>query len=181
MPDIPRDPRQLARDILSGKIKLEDLQRERARQMGAPVPPKPPVRQVPVAPARPVPQVSPRPVRQVSPAPPRPVMRPQALPSVIKRPAPMQRPAPVRQQPPVRPAPQQQKRVVPPTPAPISASYAQPARKDRSAPTGTTDRPAPAAPPPSGLRVRSIVGSRQALRQAVLMAEILGTPVGLRE
>src|SRR5207342_1609203 len=52
-PDIPRDPRQLARDILSGKIKLEDLQRERQRQAGAAKPPstaKPEVRQVQIGP-----------------------------------------------------------------------------------------------------------------------------------
>ena len=32
MADVPRDPRQLARDILSGKISIEDLAREQARR-----------------------------------------------------------------------------------------------------------------------------------------------------
>ncbi len=35
MPEIPRDPRQLARDILSGKISVEDLAREQQRRRAA--------------------------------------------------------------------------------------------------------------------------------------------------
>ena len=64
MPDVPQDPRQLARDILSGKIKIEDLARQRQGQV-RPVPPpqnRPP-QQVPLPrpvppPQRPAPQVA---------------------------------------------------------------------------------------------------------------------------
>jgi hypothetical protein len=55
MPDMPSDPRQLARDILAGKISIEELARQQARRRGmpAPAPPKPMTRpaqrQVPTA------------------------------------------------------------------------------------------------------------------------------------
>ena len=165
MADVPRDPRQLARDILSGKVRIEDLARERQMRAGGgggikpvgpaaraperiPLPRQAPLR--PVPPARPVQRIPVPPVR-------RPVLAPPA------------------NQTPRMPMPVQQSRVVRAAPvmAPAVAKV-------------VASRPPAAEPPRVGVprrrvSVRDLVRSRTALRQGIVMAEVLGTPVGLRD
>jgi len=172
MPEIPRDPRQLARDILSGKIKLEDLQRERQRQ--AAVPPasaKQQVRQVPIGPGtgRPVSSQMPsmpgaRPPQTLS------SQRPTAFP-------PRQAPAPsARRQFPVPPP---VRTVPPPKPARTETAPLAPVQKEYAQASDTPAKPAKAARKPA--RISEMVKSRQSLRQAVLLSEILGKPISLRD
>ncbi len=164
MPDIPRDPRQLARDILAGKVRIEDLQRERqlrgGQGGGAGVPARIPL------------------PRQAPPLP-RPVQR-----------APM---------PPQRSMPQRQPSAPMPSARIPSARMPMPARQSmpltvppRTAPLRPTDQPAAAQPVQTpqatesvarskrGLGLGELVKSRQALRQGIMLAEVLGKPVSMR-
>jgi len=176
MADVPRDPRQLARDILSGKIKIEDLARERQRQAGGVVPPV----RGPQVPAK-IPL-------------PRPVQQPMARPPVVRQqPIPQRQPA--RQQVPARtgrqvPAPVPQRGRGPQMERGDVAVPAK-AREALVVPAGQAQAYAqPAEIPPtvrqavSGGRrmvLREMLKSRQGIRQGILLAEVLGKPVGLRE
>src|SRR4051812_3972918 len=85
MPDLPRDPRQLARDILSGKVRIEDLAKERQlRGPGIP-PPRPPGDKIPLPRPAQRPPLQ-RPSAQPFPQQQRPQTRP--LPPVRTSPAP---------------------------------------------------------------------------------------------
>ncbi|MGN6369942.1 MAG: hypothetical protein ACTHN5_16925 [Phycisphaerae bacterium] len=195
MPEVPRDPRQLARDILSGKISIEELareqQRQRAAQAGGGNPP-PPVQQPRMAPGSPQarvplprPPVTPpgvRPVLRPPPPPPRPVQRPvQKIPQIPPAP---RRQAPIPQRAPQlpargpqiqRPAPQQP--ITRPANVPITTQQQPPAGYEM--PKGVAD--IRTAPMPARVTAQSIRGNRAALRNAILMAEILGKPLALRE
>ena len=161
MADIPRDPRQLARDILAGKVRIEDLARERQMRAGGlptpalrqpqarvpaprPAPMQPPVQRAPVRPVqRPIPM---RPLQQ----PQRLVQRPVAAPVVRQPQRPLQ--VTIAPPPPVQPA-------IAPTPEPATVT------KAARLPT----------------RIRDMVRSKQALRQGIVLAEVLGKPVALRD
>lgn len=177
MAEIPRDPRQLARDILSGKIKLEDLQRERQRQGARPPPPStpPPPRQAPTAPP-PVMREQ-RPVKEV------PIGPGTRMPEQVRTQPQSGRPLPTTvrggqfpgkgrsfpgKAPPPPPAPP--KRVETPI-APVQAEYEQ-----------AHDVPAKAAKPARrAVKMKDLMKSRLAIRQGILLSEILGKPVALRE
>jgi hypothetical protein len=166
MPDIPRDPRQLARDILAGKISLEDVAREQARRAGVPPPQaRPGAIQPQKLPDRiPLPRQAPQqPARRTTP-PPQPVRQPQARKSAPPPPAPQRRPA---------------SRSLPPSAPPPAAQLPAPARQSL-APVGA----APASPirpirPRSS--IRQALRTPATLRQAILLAEILNKPLGLRD
>jgi hypothetical protein len=164
MADVPRDPRQLARDILAGRVRIEDLARERQMRGGAPAPglqakipaprqvtpPRPPpmMPSVQRAPVRPVPRpMAPRPMM---PQPPRPVQRPMGVP-VIRQPA----SAPLRVT------------VAPPSPTAREIVLPEPLATARA-----LRRPG---------RIDELVKSKRALRQGILLAEVLGKPVALRD
>ena len=164
MPDIPKDPRQLARDILAGRISLEDLAREQARRRSGPGAPVRPASNIPTSPDARVPAALPM------------QNRPQARPAA--------RPPQQAQQ--RRPAPQAPARR--PTAAaqpPRGPNFVMPAAAPPAAPAA-----APAAPPqPSRTTPKqdartSLLASfknRTTLRQGVLLAEILGKPLSLRD
>ncbi|HVX87026.1 MAG TPA: hypothetical protein VH253_19735 [Phycisphaerae bacterium] len=166
MADIPRDPRQLARDILAGKISLEDVAREQARRAGLPPPQARPggIQRQKLPDRIPLPRQLPQqPVRR--PPPPQPVRQPQSRKAAP--PAPQRRPA-SRSFPPSGPPP-----------APPAANLPVPARQ-ALAPL------AAAVPPVSPMRssrssIRQNLRTPATLRQAILLAEILGPPVALRE
>jgi hypothetical protein len=198
MAELPRDPRQLAKDILSGKISIEDLAREQQRRRGVNVPPKQPEKYVPL------PRVSqdatpPQPrstMRQAPPplgipqTPPRPAQRPQPRP-VAARPA-----QPPRQQVPRTRNPQPVRQAVRRTAEqtnqstrmevgrPLSSSKlsAQPA----AGPGMTVAQPLSVEPStidPQTQRpmLLTLLRERNYLRQGILMAEILGPPRSLND
>jgi hypothetical protein len=174
MPEIPRDPRQLARDILSGKIKLEDLARERQRQQGGVVPP-------PNAPPRPradAPIPLPRPPQAQPPIPPPQPARPVARPPVSPPKPPKQKAPKVRQFPAGTPV------TVPPRQTPASPAANPNALPPSQEPYGEAAQVQSAARPKPLARdrtVRTMVKDRQSLRQAVVLAEILNKPLALRD
>ena len=171
MADIPRDPRQLARDILSGKVRIEDLARERQMRGGMapggaggrmpqkiplPRPVPPPVQRAPARPVqRPMPQRMPMPAQRM-PQPQRPMPpQPRGIPVPAQR-----QPQPHK--------PQYQYTVPPPQPAaPVVEPLSEPAVVTRA-----VRRPT---------RLSELVKSKHALRQGILLAEGLGKPVALRE
>lgn len=163
MPDMPNDPRQLARDILAGKISIEDLAREQARRRGGqmPAPPQPMNRPMPAGPNRPAPVAIP-PIRNIETA------RQGTVTTPVRRPIPTapNRPAalPARRAP-LRAAPRS-------APQPIASDRARP----RPAPAPTAA--APLAVPAS---ISSLLRSPQNLRRAVILSEILSPPLALRE
>ena len=61
MADLPKDPRQLARDILSGKISIEDLAREQARRKAGGLPSSRPAPPPPMQGSAPAPRPAARP------------------------------------------------------------------------------------------------------------------------
>jgi hypothetical protein len=190
MPEVPRDPRQLARDILSGKVTIEQLareqQRQRAAQGGANVPPlqvRPPIpppaqARVPLPrPAAPMPGQ--RPVMRPPPPPPRPMQRPaQGVPQQRRQ---IPAPPPAQRQPPRGPqiqrqaAPQQLTR-----PATSGSAGQQPVTGAYAAPQGIQDARMPTALG-RGVTVRSFTKNRALLRQAIVMSEVLGKPLALRD
>jgi hypothetical protein len=177
MADIPRDPRQLARDILAGKVRIEDLARERQQRTGIPsasipasrVPAKIPLPR-PAQPQQP-PTVSTRPESRPSPM-------PQAQPMPRQQtPRPPQRPQPVPQRP-----QQSRPHVAPPKltitlpPQPIvshGASHVAPVMEPQAAPAVTKSTR-------TSMPLTKLVRSRHALRQGILLSEVLGKPVSLR-
>jgi hypothetical protein len=173
MADIPRDPRQLARDILAGKVKIEDLARERQMRGGGMAAPQ---QQAKIPLPRQVPAPSPPPMQR-GPVRSAPMPMPQ-------RPVPQQRPIP-QQRVPQRPLPQQAQRTVPmppprqpaarpvltvPAPTPVVPAVAQ-----RQA------APVAAGPKTRATRLAELVQSKHALRQGSLLAEVLGKPKALRD
>jgi len=168
VPEVPRDPRQLARDILSGKIKIEDLARERQARQGVPVNLRPPA-----APASRVPDKIPLP--RPAPLPPR-VPVPQARPPV-RSPMPsrsQQKPSEFPQRPiPQRPA----ARTVPPPPARQALSPFVVTQTPPAAPA----RAAQLAPPARPMRLNAMLRSRRAMREGIIFAEIFGKPIALRD
>jgi hypothetical protein len=163
MADIPRDPRQLARDILAGKVRIEDLQRERqARGGGSPPGPRTPEKIPLPRPAQARPQQRPQ----------TPVQRPPAQRQVPQQKPAQQRPAPVRQapqapRPPVRQVP------IPEPPRPPAPPVMQAAQ--------AYSPQAESTKAPRGLRLNDLVQSKRALRQGILLAEVLGKPISLRD
>lgn len=168
MPDIPKDPRQLARDILAGKISLEDLAREQARRRGNVPGSPPPMARPPVA--RPAP----------------------ASPGSESR---MPAPVPMQKRPPVQPAPQQQRRPAPQPPVrrppPASARGPNIVVNTPAPPVATPAASVPAvasvAKPNAPARKAaqasflSTLKNRSTLRQGILIAEVLNKPVSLRD
>jgi len=181
MADIPRDPRQLARDILAGKISIEDLARERARQAGAaggavPLPSKQPWTppdKIPLPRTEPVqtPQASP-------PPPPRPVARPTPPPSPHIPQRPVQRPPVAIQTPQRRPVQQP----VQPMARVQSPPEIKPAEIPVAEETPTVSKTASQITVGGAkLDVSKIMKNRTALRQCLVMAEVLGKPLALRD
>jgi len=166
MPEIPRDPRQLARDILAGRVSLEDLAREQARRRGeavqapAPAAPRPPVikqqPQIPIAraqaplpiPPRPTP---PRPQQQQRRQPPRPQQQQQRRGPIIQNPAPQTRREP--------------QAVVPLPDLPSAPKISEQATKSKSA------RKSP---------VELLLNTKSAMRRAILVSEVLNKPLSIR-
>jgi hypothetical protein len=182
MADIPRDPRQLARDILAGKISIEDLAREQQRRRAASGGGGQAMPQAKVPDRVPLPRSAvpvPQPPRNT----PRPVVRPVSL-----RPKQQQRPFPLRPAPPPvrrpagpnierRPAPQLTQ---PPPARPVPAAVELPSQENAyGAPSAIPG--VHAAPANPRFNIGSITRNRAALRQSVLMAEILGKPLSLRQ
>jgi hypothetical protein len=161
MPDLPQDPRQLARDILAGKVSIEDLAREQARRRAG-----------------------------QAPAPPRPMNRPQSVPPVQPplaaapvppiRTVPPVRRVPLPPQPPRRPVPPQIPRTVGGAPRESAREVRKPTaqattqRQLARSPEGAARRPAPLAP------ISALLRDPRSLRRAVVLSEILGPPVSLR-
>ena len=175
MPDVPRDPRQLARDILSGKVRIEDLARERQMRGGMAPPggagPRMP-QKIPLP--RPVPPPVQRvPVQRVPVRQPQRPMPQQRMPQPQRPMPPQQRPLPQQAQRPIavpaqRQAPRPQYTVPPPQPVAVVAEpLSEPAQVTRA-----VRRPT---------RLSELVKSKHALRQGILLAEVLGKPVALRE
>jgi len=169
MPDVPRDPRQLARDILAGKVRIEDLARERQLRGGGAAAPGGAGQRMP--PKIPLPRPAPPPVQR---APARPVQRPmpQRMPMPQQRMPQPQRPMPPQPRaipvPAQRQAPRPQYTVPPPQPvAPVAEPLSEPAVVTRA-----VRRPT---------RLSELVKSKHSLRQGILLAEVLGKPVALRE
>ncbi len=206
MSDMQGDPRQLARDILSGKISIADLKREQdRRRMGqtpaGPPPIKPPA---PLQPARPMTRPAsgsaipgPPPLRRTGPSPaqrptpsryPQPISRPSPPPQRGPQPAraPQQR-AP--QRPPQAGSRPPQNVPVPQRPVPPPQGVPAPVRP----PGGATIRqPQPVRainPTPIGEIVTLVAPrttptfprGRDSLRQAIISMEILRPPLSLRE
>ena len=163
MPDVPRDPRQLARDILSGKVRIEDLARERQMRGGM----APPGGAGPRMPQKiPLPRPVPPPVQRV-PVQRVPVRQPQRPMPPQQRPLPQQAQRPIAV-PAQRQAPRPQYTVPPPQPVAVVAEpLSEPAQVTRA-----VRRPT---------RLSELVKSKHALRQGILLAEVLGKPVALRE
>ncbi|MCL2647093.1 MAG: hypothetical protein FWD61_08820 [Phycisphaerales bacterium] len=177
MADIPRDPRQLARDILAGKISIEELAREQARRGGATGGARvggPPPQQVRVPDRIPLPR--PAPVQQPTP---RPVARP-VPPPIPQRPTP--RPPVVITAPSRRPLQQPVKPVVTvrETP-PVAPETRVGGRGEIPAVSKATSQTTGGAGAGAKLEVGKIMKNRMALRQCIVMAEVLGKPVALRE
>ena len=107
MPELPRDPRQLARDILSGKVRIEDLARQRQlRAPSAAAPPRTPrstpSRENPPCPHRspPVPAHLPSSTSPPTPGPPNVPRTCRSLPEApAPKPLPFARPTPATQTP----------------------------------------------------------------------------------
>lgn len=164
MADLPQDPRQLARDILSGKIKLEDLQREQARRQAAAQ--RQPAEDRPV----PLPNFN-RPAERPA---------PQARPEAARIPLPTHRPRPQAQRPQQPKAVRKVRREAPPVRPIPPASEPEPVH--------TQLAPMPEAPPQpvssadkTAQVIRAAMRQKQSLRHAVLLSEILQPPVSLRE
>lgn len=169
MADIPQDPRQLARDILSGKIKLEDLQREQQRrQAGAPKPAARPAEDRPI----PLPNM-----KRPQEAPP-PANRQETIPMPAPLPVPQKRqPAPQR-----RPIPQQQKKVRQEPPKPVRPMPpAEPARQTQATPPATV---ATSQAQKNAATTRNVIKTAmrnpRSLRHAILLSEVLQPPVSMR-
>lgn len=176
MGQAPRDPDQLARDILAGRISIQDLAREQARRRAA-------ARGVPTAPVRPAPLPPPRAIPQ------------QQIP--VARSVQVAGPA---QQRVVRlpPQPSRTNRPNPPVAPTSPVAKTSPAVKDPYAIGSLVSMQlSPAAkaamPPQSGSRVptlsvprsrtqvmRKILTSHQGLRTLFLVSEILNKPLALR-
>ena len=169
MPEIPRDPRQLARDILAGKVRIEDLARERQmRGGGGGAVPAPRVPQM-IPQPRPVPP----PVQRV------PVRQPQ-------RPMPpQQRSMPSQQRPmPQRQMPAQQQRTIPMPQQRMPQRPQSVVAVPHAVPQAAATMPEPpvvARAVRKTAKLNELVLSKQALRQGILLAEVLGKPVALRD
>jgi hypothetical protein len=174
MADIPRDPRQLARDILAGKVRIEDLAKERQRAAGIPAP-------LP----RPVPERMPDKIPLPNMG--RPVPPPQA-----RRPAPPPRPA--QRQPPVKAKPLEKRRppapvAVPPVQRPTSPLLATPAASTPArepalsayAAASELKQAASDAHREKGTPLAQLLRSPKSLKQAILLSEVLGKPVSMRD
>ena len=193
MADIPRDPNELAREILSGRITIEQLAREQARRRAAqaagaaPLPRAPAVpgqRSIPPRPGALAPGS--RPIRVV-PQPTAPV-RPPAEFTAIRRVDPERTVAgPAGPGRTVRAAatifPQQ------PAPTRLSRSVSEGAAVAPRAATSKTTAPRPPAAPsavaaaPQTLRqvLGKVLTSRSGLRSVVILSEIIQPPLALRE
>ncbi|HTV49080.1 MAG TPA: hypothetical protein VMG59_11620 [Phycisphaerae bacterium] len=178
MGQAPRDPDQLARDILAGRVSIQELAREQARRRAA-------AQGGPAAPAAPV-----------RPTPPPPRVIPQQQIPVAR---PVQVAGPVRQRV-VRlpPPPNKATRPTPPIAQASPVAKTSPAVKDPYAIGSLVSMQlSPAAkaamPPQSGSRVpppsvprsrtqvmRKILTSHQGLRTLFLVSEILNKPLALR-
>ncbi len=163
MAEIPRDPRQLARDLLAGKISIQDVAKEQARRAG-----RLPGQQ---AQARPVIIQPPRA------AAPTPAQREIVVQKQANVQTPTRRPA-VRQAAP--PPPQARKPSRTPQPAPPVQMPEVARQAIAAARQNSLLKQTPRPPAPDG-GIRDALRARGGLRQAVLMAEILGKPLGLRE
>jgi hypothetical protein len=180
MGQAPRDPDQLARDILAGRVSIQDLAREQARRraaaqggQAAPVAPAAPVRPAPQQQIRAVPQ------RQM------PVARPVAGPAqrrVVRLPPPSSSAA--RPKPPVTLTSPVTK-----TSSAVKDPYAigslvsmqlSPAAKAAVPPQSSSNVPSAAAPRSRTQVMRKILSSRQSLRTIFLASEILNKPLALR-
>ena len=186
MAQLPRDPRQLARDILSGKVKLEDLAREKARQqMPGQMPGNiQPTARVP-SPRPPPPLPAQR--RPIQTAPPRPPAFPQQRP--VQQPARIPPPAPARQQFPQR-APQQPAvrrgpNIQPPPRVKTESMASRTAAADRQEVQDIKEAKIAAiraTPLNSGrAAIRQMLRNRQSVRTGILMSEILGPCKALRD
>jgi len=175
MGQAPRDPDQLARDILAGRISIQDLAREQARRRAA-------ARGVPTAPVRPAPLPPPRAIPQ------------QQIP--VARSVQVAGPA---QQRVVRlpPQPSRTNRPNPPVAPTSPVAKTSPAVKDPYAigslvsmqlspaakaamPRSGSNVPPAAAPRSRTQVMRKILSSRQGLRTLFLASEILNKPLALR-
>ncbi len=160
MPDMPSDPRQLARDILAGKISIEDLAREQARRRGGqqPAPPRPMNRPVIVPPAQP--RMASPPIQTI------PTVR-QAPPiQPVRRPSPIQTSRPVAQ--PVRRQPNIE----------VRRPLTQPATTTRQR---SVAPPAPVQTLVQPVSIHGMLRDPRNRRRAIILSEILSPPLALRE
>ena len=165
MADIPRDPRQLARDILAGKVRIEDLAKERQRAGGMPAPPPRPAERMPDK--IPLPNMGrPAPTPQARrPAPPPPPRQPPVKAKPLQKRPPQ----------PVAAPPVQRRAVTVPAPAPVApvvSPYAVASEVKQAASNAHRDRGTPLA---------QLLRSPKSLKQAILLSEILNKPVSMRD
>jgi hypothetical protein len=181
MPETPRDPRQLARDILAGRIKIEDLAKE--RQGTAPT-------QQRANPQLPDAVPLPRPVAHVPMGASRPQMQPQ---STLERP-PQRAPQPTPNRTPAKAKPLQVKPVqaVPPPVQRQAATTPQAAQTAAQA-YGGAKTATIAATMETALGVQPVkhkhkggglaqfMRSKNSLRQAIILSEVLNKPLSMRD
>src|SRR5271163_5030745 len=176
MGQAPRDPDQLARDILAGRVSIQDLAREQARRRAAAqAVPAAPVRPAPLPPPRVIPQQRipvARPVQVAGPAQQR-VVRLPPQPGRTNRP-----------NPPVAPTSTGRKTAVkgPYAIGSLVSMQLSPAAKAAMPQSGSSgSNVSPAAAHRSRTQVmRKILSSRQGLRTLFLASEILNKPLALR-
>ncbi len=182
MSQVPQDPRQLARDILSGKVKIEDLARMRQQRAGG----APGGGAGTAGAGRPAGGgMQPIPVQ-------RPMIRPPQQQVVQRMPPAQVKQVPVRgsvqtQRPVARQmgrSPQQVRgpQIVPArapaTVRPVTAPLAPMQMEYKQA----QDSPAKvAAVVPKGFGIKELLRDKRGLRQGILLAEVLGRPVGMRD
>ena len=155
MEELPRDPNELAREILSGRITIGQLAREQARRRAA---------QAGVGQASAPPRSAPAAARV---DPPRPV-----------RVAPQTFGGPPAKSPASRP-PEQTSR---PRAAPAPTGAAAPTGPSAGGKGNRTSPPAAARAAPCPLRqvVRNVLGNKEGLRAVMVISEILNKPLALR-
>jgi len=183
MSQTPRDPRQLARDILSGKISIEDLAREQANRRAAGGGPPAPPRQVPPPNyQRPAPSPGLGSGQNMPPA--QSMPPPQSAPR--RAPAPAYRPPPRQVQPPRQPARRPVQRATPriairqPVAPPLPPQSLA-AKLNVSVPTEAPVAPTSAQPAMADAPRAISILNRASLRRAILLHEILSPPLALRD
>lgn len=202
MPDLPSDPEQLARQILTGKLSIQDLAREQARRRagGATVTrpqgqspasssqrppstihpaPRPPA-QIPVQIVQPVNQAPAQSMRQSAGLPPS-ALRPTMNPGTNPRPTAPSRPvaAPVQPSPHTSQPGTQPRRPTAGSQGPKAKMAAPIVAEGAAGPSGVAGAQSRSDVSP-GQRLATALSNPQQLSNAILLAEIIGKPLALR-